>query len=277
MYKNPLITKGLALAIVVLFVGTCIVPLVSSISMEKDIIDIKTCSYGSQDNDTTLPYTTISLNGTMGENGWYISDVMVTLNATDNDSGVNVTYYRMDNYLWEYNGPFLIQYSRIIDFYSVDNAGNREIPKEIIIGIDNVPPNGMLGIMPIRCDVKLSVICQDVFSRVDRVDFYVGPTLVFSDNESPYEYIWPNAEGQYYNAIIYDEAGNKEYAAQRLGSEHIIGLIRDRKVTEDYISCYAIALWSSSDGFHMSEQLTFPKTLSGYVGRFFMCASSSLN
>ncbi|GAH12804.1 unnamed protein product, partial [marine sediment metagenome] len=52
--------------------------------------------------DTTPPYTEIILDGTMGDNNWYVSVVTVTLNATDEGSGVESTWYRVDSGYWKF-------------------------------------------------------------------------------------------------------------------------------------------------------------------------------
>ena len=48
--------------------------------------------------DTIPPSTTASLSPSSpdGNNGWYVSNVVITLNAVDSDSGVNSTYYSID-------------------------------------------------------------------------------------------------------------------------------------------------------------------------------------
>ena len=45
-------------------------------------------------SDTTPPTTTLSLVGSQGGIGWYVSDVTVTLDATDDLTSVATTYYR---------------------------------------------------------------------------------------------------------------------------------------------------------------------------------------
>ncbi len=52
----------------------------------------------SEPPDQTPPTTTISCNGTLGNHGWYISNVTVTLSAADNPggSGVAQTKYSLD-------------------------------------------------------------------------------------------------------------------------------------------------------------------------------------
>ncbi|MEK7399689.1 MAG: choice-of-anchor Q domain-containing protein, partial [Candidatus Poribacteria bacterium] len=80
--------------------------------------------------DTTPPVTSIILSGTQGENGWYTSDVTVTLTATDNLSGVKQTTYKIGNGQWQvYSSPFIIKESATMIYKSEDNAGNVEIEK----------------------------------------------------------------------------------------------------------------------------------------------------
>ena len=60
--------------------------------------------------DNTPPVTTIELSGTTGLNEWFISEVLVTLTATDDNSGVDYTEYSFDGINWLlYTGQFLIQ------------------------------------------------------------------------------------------------------------------------------------------------------------------------
>jgi thermitase len=93
--------------------------------------------------DTTPPVTTEALAGTAGLNGWWISDVTVTLSAVDNFSGVAATTYRLDGgAVQNYTGAFVItgDGEHTLQFSSEDLAGNFEDVQEIIIKIDTTPP-----------------------------------------------------------------------------------------------------------------------------------------
>ncbi|WXG39360.1 MAG: NosD domain-containing protein [Candidatus Freyarchaeum deiterrae] len=93
--------------------------------------------------DKTLPVTAISLSGVLGLNGWYISNVNVTLSPIDNTSGVNITEYSFDGTTWvTYTGPFTLtaEGSTTVYYNSTDNAGNMEATKTEIIKIDKTPP-----------------------------------------------------------------------------------------------------------------------------------------
>lgn len=90
--------------------------------------------------DSTVPLTDASLSGIQGENGWYISDVAITLSATDNLSDIRETRYKVNNGNWEnYSLPFAVADSTVY-YYSTDNAGNTEAHKLIHIKTDKTAP-----------------------------------------------------------------------------------------------------------------------------------------
>lgn len=93
-------------------------------------------------NDSTPPVTTCTLAGDM-EGSVYVSDVTVTLTATD-DSGVDYTKYKLDTGVWTtYTVPFVVSTNgnHTVRFYSVDNAGNTETEKSSTFTIQQeVPP-----------------------------------------------------------------------------------------------------------------------------------------
>jgi pimeloyl-ACP methyl ester carboxylesterase len=101
---------------------------------------------GDQINDITAPSSTISISGQMGNNGYYISNVVVGLSAQDNvgGSGVLKTEYSLDNgQTWsDYQGSFTISQTgtTTIDYYSIDKAGNQEAQQVKIIKIDKAAP-----------------------------------------------------------------------------------------------------------------------------------------
>lgn len=95
--------------------------------------------------DVIPPTTTITLTGTTGSSGWYLSDVTVTLKAVDNQggSGVKKTECSFDGSTWTtYTIPFTISAEGTTTLYcrSVDNAGNVEPTKTQSIKIDKTPP-----------------------------------------------------------------------------------------------------------------------------------------
>jgi hypothetical protein len=194
--------KCLAIGIILLFVAIAVNP-ITGISHNRD--------------DTTPPVTTISLNPPEpdGENGWYVSDVTVILNASDNESGVNATYYQINNGGWvTYTSTIELQECGIIvvQFYSVDNAGNVEVPKQVEIKIDFFhpitycffsPPNGNNGWYINNITVTLNA--TDDLSGVN-VTYYMANHNPWQIYTVPFV-VYTEGYGAYYSI---DKAGNQE-------------------------------------------------------------------
>jgi hypothetical protein len=98
--------------------------------------------------DVTPPITMAMVNGTVGNNGWYVSDVQITLSATDNDggSGVKEIHYIVDGIETVAQGssvsPSIVgEGTHAVTWYAIDNAGNVEAPpQEMNIKIDKTAP-----------------------------------------------------------------------------------------------------------------------------------------
>ncbi len=111
-----MIRKGLAVAVILLFIGMSVV---TSTGNRVSFDDI------------TPPVTTCTLNPPEpnGDNTWYVSYVEVILNATDDMSGVNVTQFRVDGgSIHTYTEPFNVidDGQHTIEYRSIDYAGNVE-------------------------------------------------------------------------------------------------------------------------------------------------------
>jgi len=106
-------------------------------------------------SDAIPPVTTINLNGSIGNNGWYISDVQVTFTATDDSSSIKKTEYSFDSTNWiEYIGSFVVteEGNTTIFYRSIDNIGNVELMKSNIIKIDKSRPDTQLDMNPYYID-----------------------------------------------------------------------------------------------------------------------------
>ncbi len=166
--------------------------------------------------DINPPTTLCILSGVTGSHGWYRSNVMVTLNTTDDVTGVNATYYKIDNEVWQrYNNPFTISTNgvHILSFYSVDNYGNIEKIKTKRIKIDKTTPwteimvRGNITNGRYVDHVIIAFVGHDSYSGIDKIMYRI-------DGRKWNEYhaaihIW--REGKHvieYYAI--DKAGNEE-------------------------------------------------------------------
>ncbi len=92
--------------------------------------------------DLTPPVTTCSLAGEL-QGDVYVSDVTVTLTATD-DSGIEYTKYKVDNETWmTYSTPFVVSTNgnHTVSFYSVDSVGNTEEEKTCSFTIQKEVPS----------------------------------------------------------------------------------------------------------------------------------------
>lgn len=124
-----------------------------------------------QSQDLINPITSVSLNGQMGQTGFYRSSISLTLSATDptitgqNASGVLQTLYSLDNgqtfenYLQPLNFTSEGQYS--ILYYSLDRMGNKEDTQSISFVIDKTAP---------EVTMRFDVLKKDlVFASSDNV------------------------------------------------------------------------------------------------------------
>jgi len=183
------------------------------------------------------PITTCSLNPPTpnGKNGWYISQVNVTLNATDPEGdAIAYTRYRIDRGSWiTYNGTFTISQDgeHLLEFYSADDKGNIEPTNSMRIKIDKSEPYVVLQrpalgylylfdrqIIPISSGTTIIIgrivvraIAYDGESSIENVSFYVNGRLQSIDMKQPYEWLWRGDLGfKYLQAVAYNKAGLME-------------------------------------------------------------------
>jgi WD40 repeat protein len=156
----------------------------------------------SPTKDITPPQTTISFSGREGEDGWYISDVTVTLSASDDLSGVKVTRYRIGSGRWkEYTKPFVISSEGVtkISYYSEDNAGNEERVKSLEIKVDKTSPTISHTVQKnwrSGSEIELSAEVKDVSNLKSVVLRYK------SGGEVTFEKVEMRGEGESYTARL---------------------------------------------------------------------------
>jgi hypothetical protein len=207
--------KILTIGIMLLFIGMIINP-----STGKNL------SF----DDITPPVSTHSLDPPEpdGDNGYYVSNVTVTLNATDNESGVKEIRYRVDNGSWyiiydnvgefglyEDGNDILIEYS------AIDNAGNKESINAFNISIDQKQPilytshltvilGGVWSILMLNAFINTSEMSGGL---MDRIEFFINDGLIeiITGGGPDYNFVLQWSErfkgytGWFY---AYDRAGN---------------------------------------------------------------------
>ncbi|MCD6448657.1 MAG: lamin tail domain-containing protein [Thermoplasmata archaeon] len=103
---------------------------------------------GMPNEAMTPPETTYSIAEEQMPWDWYVTNVTVTLNATD-DTGVKETKYRVDGGDWNaYTEPFVISEpgSHLVEYYSIDVWGVEEEVKNFTVNIANTSSN--LAVIP---------------------------------------------------------------------------------------------------------------------------------
>jgi hypothetical protein len=186
--------------------------------------DKKTMDFTIQRKDITPPITNATVSGTMGQNNWYVSNVQVTLTATDFKwpMGVNYTMYKVDNGAWTvYGAPIVVSTDgqHTVSYYSVDLAipPNTEETKEVSFKMDKTAPvftnYSFTPLNFMKNKWLCSATVEDATSGVVLVEFYVDDALVGSATETPYEFEFDGKPTNNSQALAYDAAGNSALSA----------------------------------------------------------------
>ena len=280
MLRNSCYNKGIVLVTIVLFLSVAVTPTIGI----------------SNNDDTTPPVTTISFDPSEpdGKNGWYISDVTVSLNATDDMSGVNVTYYRIDDGVWLiYEHYFIICEDGddiLIEFYSIDRAGNVEDVKSSTLDIDQTKPIVWLyyeiigGNQREGWDFIFTAEAYDDYSGMERVEFYLYNELKKNITGPGPIYEW-----EFHYPYIYSVRGfilNKNITEEYVNIFALIVRISGSETSPD-ITVYAydnagnmvIVYFPSpsypttiANGIYLFRRLILPNNYSGYIGNYFILA-----
>jgi len=167
--------------------------------------------------DTTPPVTTISMQGILGEHEWYVSPVLVSLSATDLQSGVAFTMYKVDDGAWTtYTAPFTIASDgyHSIAYYSVDRIGNAEPQNSTVLKIDQVPPRTSHTYIGIMGDNGWYISLTLVFTAVDDTSGvnHTYYKLHMADPWTEYSGFSVSVDTGIYELFYYskDNAGNNE-------------------------------------------------------------------
>jgi len=235
-------------------------------------------------DDVTPPVTVAVLDPLPNEHGWWSSKVTLSLNATDDESGVNVTYVKIGNGGWEvYSGNLLFQTEGriVIQFYSVDNAGNVEEANQVEIKIDRTVPQITTTKEILLHEIRYTAIVNDSLSGINRVEFYMSGKLRATDTEAPYQWTYSFQEPPFkLTGII----ANPQYGEDTINIPVRVCLCRSngdnltfRATVWDNAGNSAWAEPSYRTGFLYSwiffKTVVVPKSYTGHLGRFFIHAT----
>ena len=193
MKNRKLLSKSLAVGVIILF-------FTMSVMASNESSDFTSTLNRGQ---SPIPV----LFGTLGENGWYVSIVIITFNY-DPKLVDEIQYYLHGS--WHiYTGPVEVSGDGVygIDWYWIDEEGRRHDESPIEFKIDRTPPS-MEFTKKVGSDkITFTAATSDGTSLVKRVEFYVDDDLEETDNGPPYEYIWTGAGIHYVHAVSYNYAG----------------------------------------------------------------------
>jgi hypothetical protein len=134
-------------------------------------------------SDTTPPATTVSCD--LGCDGLHKDPVTVTLDATDDESGVATTFYSPDGGEFiEYTGPFQVTNDTDVRFFSVDNDSNEEPTQSLFIDFDLIAPVTSITCNGGSCDGAFSDPVTVALSATD-AEAGVASTVYSIDGSDP--------------------------------------------------------------------------------------------
>ncbi|HHF55501.1 MAG TPA: PKD domain-containing protein, partial [Thermoplasmatales archaeon] len=164
--------------------------------------------------DLTLPYIASNIlpPSPTGENGWYVDDVMVKLEAFDNLSGPCCIFYRVNGGEWDTAGknvtlPFSNEGIFYVEYYAVDFAGNEGMRRNISFKIDKTPPYTVANHYIDNQNLLISFSSMDNLSGVERIEYSVD-AFTWKEYESPL--LLSREENHTIYFMAYDNASNRE-------------------------------------------------------------------
>jgi len=136
--------------------------------------------------DLFIPSINISINGSMGNNGWFVSNVSVMINASDNETGIAYVNYSINGEWYQSsNASFnftLGEGEYEIECYAVDGNGNAGRIEKIAVGIDVTPPSISYTLSPpspngnngwYTSNVEISLYASDSTSGIDELNYKI--------------------------------------------------------------------------------------------------------
>lgn len=100
--------------------------------------------------DSMAPQVSATLQGTEGDNSYYVSSVNVSVVAEDEGSGVSAVWFRVDGGDWAlWNGSLELDADgdRILEMYALDIAGNQGGTVRVEVAIDTHAPRTGIGVL----------------------------------------------------------------------------------------------------------------------------------
>jgi hypothetical protein len=150
--------------------------------------------------DATTPSLSLDINGTKGQNGWYVTHVSLTPYPSDAGAGVNKIEAAINNGTWSIvNGPLSL--SDGIHSYQIratDNAGNVTETPLLSLKVDTLAPAIAMDDDLLNLGDTLYYDLEDIGSGL-----WINRTVIEDDDEKYKKVVWlTKAVGQKANGEI---------------------------------------------------------------------------
>jgi hypothetical protein len=179
--------------------------------------------------DATTPSLSLDINGTKGENGWYVTHVSVAPYASDAGAGVNKIEVAINNGAWStVNGPLSFSDgSYLYQIRITDNAGNVTETPLLSLKVDTLAP-------AIAIDDSLSLGDTLYYDLEDMGSgLWINRTVIEDDDEKYKKVVWlTEAVGQKANGEIRWDGVFADGTRAALGEYFITLKISDRAGNE---------------------------------------------
>ncbi|CAH2712905.1 hypothetical protein BACCIP111895_00038 [Neobacillus rhizosphaerae] len=123
--------------------------------------------------DETAPITTSNV-----KNSWYNDNVTVLLSPSDNESGVDKTYYSINGSDFVEGTSFKVSEEGVtkVSFYSIDKTGNIEEVNTVEVNIDNIAPITTSNVKNSWYNDNVTVLLSpsDIGSGVDKTYYSIN-------------------------------------------------------------------------------------------------------
>ena len=200
--------------------------------------------------DASTPRTSEFLDVSLNANGWTSNPtVNLTLTASEGDtgSGIAMIFYSLDGgQITTYSHKIMIAVDMMhtLEFYSVDNAGNRENNHTLLIGIDSTAPTHLIIQLPPQIESGQAFTAylkaSDATSRIDHFKYSLDGINWYETWNDYINFTNPTEGSHQLLVIAYDKAGNPSAQASIIfgvGPGGILGVL-----TGHYTEIMGVAL-----------------------------------
>jgi hypothetical protein len=193
--------------------------------------------------DTTPPTTTATVAGELGNNDWYVSPVVVTLEATDACAEVEAIWYSLNGIPHDAPNPAQVTLTEgvhVLQFHATDQVGNEETIQELRLSVDLEGPEITISGIEEGATYELGLVPEATHEASDAISGVASSsaTLTGGDEYGLGEFV--------YTVSAEDNAGNSSVLSVNyivVGSiEGLLALLDQYEASGDLNAQFAIGL-----------------------------------